>query len=87
MKRNAQNDDKDELISMPLVGTRLITDEKLSSSPRKKLKFGVDAILGNADTHSDNDSSFETGNDSDDELRHNGNIFEFIIIKRKIAIL
>jgi hypothetical protein len=57
-------------------------EEKLISS-RKKLKFGVDTILGNVNTHSDNDSSFETTNDSDDELRHKGKIFQFIFFFSK----
>jgi hypothetical protein len=62
MKRNASNDNDDEL-----------------TSSRKKLKFGVDTILGNINTHSDNDSSFETVNDSDDELRHKGKNVESIV--------
>ncbi len=39
-------------------------EEELMSS-RKKLKFGVDAILGNINTNSDG------------ELRHKGKIMEF----------
>ncbi len=53
-------------------------NEKLSS-PCKKLKFGVDTILGNVGIHSDNDSSFSPGNDSDEELRHKGNRVLLII--------
>jgi hypothetical protein len=69
MKRT---DHEDELTPLPLIDTRLMTNNKLSSPPRKKLKFGVDAILGNIPIHSDNDSSGEIGNESDDELRHKG---------------
>jgi len=61
MKRNASNDNEDEL-----------------KSSCKKLKFGVDTILGNVTTHSDNDPLFETVNHSDDQLRHKGKIFQFI---------
>ncbi|CAF0895869.1 unnamed protein product [Adineta ricciae] len=41
----------------------------LKNSRRKVLKFGVDAILGNVNANSDNDS-FEFGNESDEELKH-----------------
>jgi len=68
MKRNT-NDYGDELTSTSLIGMRT-NDHKKLSPPRKKLKFGVDAILG---TNSDNESSFDAGNDSDDDLRHKGN--------------
>ena len=77
MKRSAPND---ELPSIDLVGKRLISNEK-AASPCKKLKFGVDTILGNIRTHSHNESSFETGNDSDDELRHKGKTFISICTK------
>jgi hypothetical protein len=69
MKRNTRNDNEDELAYAPVIGMKINNDKKLSPV-RKKLKFGVDAILG---TNSDNDSSLETGNDSDDDLRHKGN--------------
>jgi hypothetical protein len=71
MKRSTSNYNEDELT---LNG---ITNQKLSS-PCKRLKFGVDTILGNVGIHSDNDSSFSTGNDSDDELKHKGSVFELI---------
>ncbi|CAF5064880.1 unnamed protein product [Rotaria magnacalcarata] len=66
MKRNTVNDDDDKLTFTPAIGMRIIDHKKLLP-PRKKLKFGVDAILG---TNSDNESSFDVGNDSDDDLRH-----------------
>lgn len=68
MKRNTANDNEDKLTFAPVIGMR-INDHKKLSPPRKKLKFGVDAILG---TNSDNESSFDAGNDSDDDLRHKG---------------
>ena len=71
MKRNATNDNREEVLSPVRLGIGT-DDHRKISSPRKKLKFGVDAILG---THSDNDSSFETGNESDDDLRHKGKRF------------
>ncbi len=74
MKRNVESDNDDELTSISLVGNRLIPNDKLLS-PRKILKFGVDTILGNVHTHSDNDSSFEIGNNSHDELRHKGKLY------------
>jgi hypothetical protein len=58
MKRNATNDNEEEL-----------------KSTHKKLKFGVDTILGNVNNHLDNDW--------DDELRHKGKIFEFSFKKKK----
>ncbi|CAF4784310.1 unnamed protein product, partial [Rotaria sp. Silwood2] len=64
------NDNEDDLTFTPVIGMR-INDHKKLSPPRKKLKFGVDAILG---THSDNESSFDVGNDSDDDLRHKGRL-------------
>ena len=71
MKRNATNDNREEVLSPVRLGIGT-DDHRKISPPRKKLKFGVDAILG---TLSDNDSSFETGNDSDDDLRHKGKRF------------
>ena len=68
MKRNTTNDNEDEVTPMPLIGMKR-NEHKTLSPPRKKLKFGVDAILG---TTSDNESSFDAGNDSDDDLRHKG---------------
>ncbi len=68
MKRNTTNDNEDELTSTSLIGMKA-NDHKKLLPPRKKLKFGVDAILG---TNSDNESSFDAGNDSDDDLRHKG---------------
>jgi len=68
MKRNTRNDNEDELTSRSLIDMRT-NDHKKFLPPRKKLKFGVDAILG---TNSDNESSFDAGNDSDDDLRHKG---------------
>jgi hypothetical protein len=72
MKRNTTNDDNnnnnnnnDEVLS-----TSSMTNRKKILSVRKKLKFGVDAILG---MNSDNDSSLDNGNESDDELKHKGN--------------
>ncbi|CAF1469141.1 unnamed protein product [Adineta steineri] len=64
MKRNISNNNEDNLTSISFVGTRSLV------SSRKILKFGVDTILGNVNTHLDNNSSFEIGNDSNDELRH-----------------
>lgn len=61
MKRNATNDNEEEL-----------------TSTHKKLKFGVDTILGNVNNHLDNHW--------DDELRHKGKIFEFSF-KKKNGIL
>lgn len=69
MKRNPTNDDDDELTP---TSTMKSNDPKKLSPPRKKLKFGVDAILG---THSDNESSFDATNDSDEDLRHKGRRF------------
>ncbi len=66
MKRNTTNDNEDELTSASVIGMRTNNHKNLLP-PRKKLKFGVDAILG---TNSDNESSFDPGNDSDDDLRH-----------------
>ncbi|CAF3254537.1 unnamed protein product [Rotaria socialis] len=66
MKRNTVNDNEDKLTFTSAIGMRIIDHTKLLP-PRKKLKFGVDAILG---TNSDNESSFDVGNDSDDDLRH-----------------
>jgi hypothetical protein len=68
MKRNSTNNYGDE--STSFIGMIKTSDQKKFSPPRKKLKFGVDAILG---TNSDNESSFDAGNDSDDDLRHKGN--------------
>ncbi len=68
MKRSTTTDNEDELISTSTSVMRN-HDQKKFSPPRKKLKFGVDAILG---TNSDNESSFDAGNDSDDDLRHKG---------------
>jgi hypothetical protein len=68
MKRHTTNDNDDDLTSTSVIGMRINNNKKLSP-PRKKLKFGVDAILG---TNSDNESSFDAGNDSDDDLRHKG---------------
>ena len=76
MKRNTRNDNEDELAYTPVIGMKINNDKKLSPL-RKKLKFGVDAILG---TNSDNDSSLETGNDSDDDLRHKGKQFCYRIV-------
>ncbi len=67
MKRNSTNNYGDE--STSLIGMKKNEQKKLLP-PRKKLKFGVDTILG---TNSDNESSFDAGNDSDDDLRHKGN--------------
>ncbi len=53
-------------------------EDELASS-HKKLKFGVDTILGNINNHSDNDS--------DDELRHKGKIFKFFLSKTKSIFL
>ncbi|CAF3427719.1 unnamed protein product [Rotaria sp. Silwood2] len=69
MTRNISNDNEDKLKIKTSIGTKTITNEKLLS-PHKKLKFGVDTILGNVNTYSDNNSSFELVNDSDDELIH-----------------
>ena len=66
MKRSTTNDNEDELTSAARIEMRTNNHKNLSP-PRKKLKFGVDAILG---TNSDNESLFDTGNDSDDDLRH-----------------
>jgi hypothetical protein len=71
MKRYTTNDNEDELTSTSVMGMKANNHKNLSP-PRKKLKFGVDAILGNVPIHSDNDSSGEIGNESDDELRHKG---------------
>jgi len=68
MKRNLRNNNEDELTSSSVIGIRA-NDHKKLLPPRKKLKFGVDAILG---TNSDNESSFDAGNESDDDLRHKG---------------
>ncbi len=77
MKRNTTNDNEDELTSTSLIGMRTHNHKKLLP-PRKKLKFGVDAILG---TYSDNESSFDAGNDSDDDLRHKGeHLFHHIVL-------
>ncbi|UJR13409.1 hypothetical protein I4U23_000424 [Adineta vaga] len=43
------------------------TDEPTRS---RILKFGVDTILGNVHGNSDNDSSFDIGNESDEDLKH-----------------
>lgn len=69
MKRNLPTNDHDnELISTSLNGMKTNQQHKKFLSPRKKLKFGVDAILG---TNSDDESSFDVhAHDSDDELRH-----------------
>ena len=69
MKRHTTNDHEEEILPTSLIGIRTNEHKKLSP-PRKKLKFGVDAILG---TNSDNESSFDAGNDSDDDLKHKGN--------------
>jgi len=50
-------------------------DENELVLKRKKLKFGVDTILGNMNTDSINQSSFEIINHSDEELKHKGQIF------------
>lgn len=50
---------------------------------RKKLKFGVDTILGNVNTNQDNSSSFEIINDSDEELKHKGNLFLVLVFSKK----
>ena len=71
MKRNPTNNDNEQFPSTSLVGMKT-NDQKKLSPPRKKLKFGVDAILG---THSDNESSFDAANDSDEDLRHKGMLF------------
>lgn len=78
MKRNTTTiDNEEELIATSLIGMRT-NDHKKLLPPRKKLKFGVDAILG---TNSDNESSFDAGNDSDDDLRHKGkDIFSHIVV-------
>ncbi|CAF3772934.1 unnamed protein product [Rotaria sp. Silwood1] len=62
MTRNISNNNETKL---------KIANEKLLST-RKKLKFGVDTILGNVNTYSENESSFELVNDLDDELTHKG---------------
>lgn len=79
MKRNLPtNDHDDELISTSLNGIKTNQQHKKFLSPRKKLKFGVDAILG---TNSDDESSFDVhAHDSDDELRHKGRYFYFHLI-------
>ncbi|CAF0800132.1 unnamed protein product [Adineta steineri] len=66
MKRNPTNDNEDELTSTSVIAMRT-NDHKKLLPPRKKLKFGVDAILG---TPADNESSFDAGSESDDDLRH-----------------
>lgn len=68
MKKNKLNNNEDQFKNLHLLGTNSIINEKLCSS-RKKLKFGVDTILG-----SQNESFIETNNDSDDDLRHKGKI-------------
>lgn len=68
MKRNPTHDDDEAFSSSSLIGMKA-NDQKKLLPPRKKLKFGVDAILG---THSDNESSFDAANDSDEDLRHKG---------------
>jgi hypothetical protein len=76
MKRNITHDNEDELTSTSLIGMKT-NDHKKFLPPRKKLKFGVDAILG---TNSDNESSFDAGNDSDDDLRHKGKSLFFYLV-------
>lgn len=71
MKRNPKNDNDEELTPTSTM-TMKSNDQKKLLPPRKKLKFGVDAILG---THSDHESSFDAANDSDDDLRHKGKQF------------
>lgn len=68
MKRSSTHTEKPEVSPSSNTGARIDTQTKMLP-PRKKLKFGVDAILGN---NSDNDSSFDNGNDSDDDLKHKG---------------
>ena len=72
MKRNATtNDHDDELLSTSLTGMKTNQQDKKFLSPRKKLKFGGDAILGT--NNSDDDCSFNAhANDSDDDLKHKG---------------
>ena len=65
MKRVASND---EFVSTSTAELKNDHQKKILP-PRKKLKFGVAAILG---TNSDNESSLETGNDSDEDLKHKG---------------
>ena len=67
MKRNTTNDNDDDLTYTPGSGMMRVDNHKKLSPPRKKLKFGVDAILG---TNSDNESSHDADNNSDDEIRH-----------------
>jgi hypothetical protein len=76
MKRNPTNDDDEELPPTSAM-TMKSNDQKKLSPPRKKLKFGVDAILG---TNSDNESSFDAANDSDEDLRHKGRQFYLLFI-------
>ena len=78
MKRSTTLMEKAEVSPSSTTGIRIDTQTKMLP-PRKKLKFGVDTILG---TNSDNDSSFDNGNDSDDDLKHKGKPCPFSVNAR-----